>query len=66
MSRWCRADTVAIQAQAYHRGPLEPLPAERASQRRSLSLRSFFTASAQVIVVPGASVSMKDDATRST
>jgi hypothetical protein len=29
-------------------------------------LSSFFTASAQVIFVPGATVSMKDDATRST
>jgi hypothetical protein len=44
---------------------LEPLPAERTSQAR-LPFSSFFTASAQVILVPGATVSMKDDATRST
>ena len=34
MSRWWRADAVAIHAQAYQRSPLEPRPAERTSQRR--------------------------------
>ena len=33
MSRWRRADAVASHAQAYQRSPLEPLPAERTSQR---------------------------------
>ena len=56
---------MAIQAQAYQRSPLDPLPAERTSQRR-VSFSSFFTASAQVIVVPAASVTVKDEATRST
>ena len=64
MSRWWRGEAVAIQAQAYHRSPLEPLPAERTSQRR-LSFSSALTASAQVIFV-AASVSMKSDGTRST
>jgi hypothetical protein len=56
---------VAIQAQAYHRWPLEPLPAERTSQRR-LPFSSVLTASAQVTFVPEASVIMKLDATRNT
>ena len=34
MSRWWPADAVASQAQAYQRSPLEPVPAERTSQRR--------------------------------
>ena len=34
MSRWWRGQAVAIHAQAYQRSPLEPLPAERTSQRR--------------------------------
>ena len=65
MSRWWRADAVASQAQAYQRSPLEPLPAERTSQRRGC-LSSALTASAQVILVPAARVSMKLDGTRST
>ena len=65
MSRWWRGETVASHAQAYQRSPLEPLPAERTSQRR-LSFSSALTASAQVIFVPAASVSMKLDGTRST
>jgi hypothetical protein len=56
---------VASQAQAYQRSPLEPLPAERTSQRR-LSFSSVLTASAQVIFVPAANVIMKFDGTRST
>ena len=56
---------MAIQAQAYHRSPLEPLPAERTSQRR-LSFSRRFTASAQVSFVPPASVTVKFEATRST
>ena len=55
-----------IQAHAYHRSPLDPWPAERTSQRRSLFFSSVFTASAQVILVPAASVIMKEDATRRT
>jgi hypothetical protein len=39
-------DAMAIQAQAYQRSPLEPLPAERISQRRSC-FSSALTASAQ-------------------
>ena len=54
-----------IHAQAYHRSPLEPLPAERTSQR-CLSRARRFTASAQVSLVPPASVIMKLEATRST
>ena len=54
-----------IQAQAYQRSPLEPLPAERTSQRR-LCFSSAWTASAQVSFVPAASVKVKFDATRST
>ncbi|HEX9355416.1 MAG TPA: hypothetical protein VF933_16565 [Streptosporangiaceae bacterium] len=65
MSRQCRGDAVAIQAQAYQRWPLEPVPAERTShRRRSLSRR--FTAWAQVSLVPPASVTGKLEATRST
>jgi len=56
---------VASQAQAYQRSPLEPLPAERTSQRR-LSFSSALTASAQVIFVPAARVRVKFDGTRST
>jgi len=56
---------VAIQAQAYQRSPLEPLPAERTSQRR-LCFSSALTASAQVILVPAARVRVKFDGTRST
>jgi hypothetical protein len=56
---------VPIQAQAYQRSPLDPLPAERTS-RPLLPFVSFFTASAQVILVPAASATVKDDATRST
>jgi hypothetical protein len=44
---------------------LEPWPAERTSRPR-LPFSSFFTASAHVTAVPAASVSTKDDATRST
>ena len=51
MSRWWRADAVASHAQAYQRSPLEPLPAERTSQRR-LCFSSDLTASAQVSFVP--------------
>ena len=65
MSRWWRGEAVASQAQAYHRSPLEPFPAERTSQRR-LSFSSVVTASAQVSVVPAARVSVKFDGTRST
>ena len=65
MSRQCRGEAVASHAQAYQRSPLEPLPAERTSQRRGC-LSSAATASAQVILVPAASVSMKFDGTRST
>ena len=57
--------TVPIQAQAYQRSPFDPWPAERTSQAR-LPFSSFFTASAQVILVPGARARVKDDATRST
>src|SRR5208282_4828172 len=46
---------VAVQAQAYQRSPLEPLPAERTAQRR-LCFSSAWTASAQVSFVPAASV----------
>ena len=45
--------------------PWSRCPAERTSQRR-LCLSSALTASAQVIFVPAASVSMKFDGTRST
>ena len=65
MSSLCRAEAVPIQAQAYHRSPFEPWPAERTSHARS-SFSSVFTACAQVTVVPAASVTMKYDATRST
>ena len=65
MSRWWRGKPVASQAQAYQRSPLEPLPAERISQRR-LCFSSALTASAQVNLVPAARVSMKFDGTRST
>ena len=65
MSRWWRGLAVAIQAQAYQRSPLEPLPAERTSQRR-LCCSSAGTTSAQVILVPAARVIMKFDGTRST
>ena len=44
---------------------LEPVPGERTSQRRA-SFSSVFTTSAQVILVPAASVSMKLEAIRST
>jgi hypothetical protein len=54
---------VAIHAQAYHRSPLEPFPAERTSQRL-LSFTSHLTASAQVSSSPLASVTVKFDATR--
>ena len=43
---------MAIHAQAYHRSPFEPLPAERTSQRR-LSFTRRFTASAQAVFVAG-------------
>jgi hypothetical protein len=56
---------VPIQAQAYQRSPFDPWPAERTSQA-FLPFSSFFTASLQVIVVPGVIVRVKDDATRST
>jgi hypothetical protein len=56
---------VAIQAQAYHRWPFEPWPAERTSHRR-LSFSRRFTAWAQVSLVPAATVIMKLEATRST
>ena len=65
MSRQRRGLAVAISAQAYHRSPLEPLPAERTSQRRGSS-SSIFTACAQGIVMPAASVTWNEDATRST
>jgi hypothetical protein len=39
-------DAMAIQAQAYQRSPLEPLPPERISQRRSC-FSSALTASAE-------------------
>src|SRR6266478_422572 len=65
MSRWCRADAVASQAQAYQRSPLEPPPAERTSQRRGC-FSSAWTASAQVSLVPAARVRVKFDGTRST
>ena len=65
MSRLCRGDAVAIQAQAYHRWPLEPWPAERTSHDR-LPFSSVFTARAQVSFVPPASVTVKFEATRST
>jgi hypothetical protein len=56
---------VAIQAQAYQRSPLEPFPAARTPQRR-VSFSSVFAASLQVTFVPGASVRVKLQATRST
>jgi len=56
---------VAIQAQAYQRSPLEPLPAERTSQRCSC-FSSRLTACAQVSVVPAARVRVKFDGTRRT
>jgi hypothetical protein len=65
MSRWWRAEVAASQAQAYQRSPLEPLPAERTSQRRGYFSRAW-TASAQVIFVPAAGVRVKLDGTRST
>ena len=65
MSRWWRGEAVAIHAQAYHRSPLEPLPAERTFQRRGC-FSSAVTAWAQVIVVPAARVRVKFDGTRST
>jgi hypothetical protein len=43
-------DAMAIKAQAYQRSPLEPLPAERISQRRSC-FSSALTASAQAAPV---------------
>lgn len=51
MSRLCRGEAVASHAQAYHRSPLEPLPAERTSQP-FFAFGSRFTASAQVTAVP--------------
>src|SRR6185437_14681421 len=42
MSRQCRGEAVASQAQAYQRWPLEPCPAERTSHRR-WSFSSRFT-----------------------
>ena len=65
MSRWWRGEAVAIQARAYQRSPLEPWPAERASQRR-VSFASRLTAPAQVTFAPVARVNVKFDATRST
>src|SRR5712692_1578791 len=65
MSRQCRAEAVAICAQAYHRWPLEPAPAERTSHPFP-SLSSRFTAWAQVSFIPSASVTVKFEATRST
>jgi hypothetical protein len=65
MSRQCRGEAVASQAQAYHRWPLEPWPAERTSHDR-LSFSSVFTACAQVSFAPPASVTVKFEATRST
>jgi hypothetical protein len=65
MSRQCSGDAVPITAQAYHRWPLEPSPAERTSQRRQ-SPSSAFTAAAQVSFVPAPGTIMNDDATRST
>ena len=56
---------MAIHAQAYQRSPLEPLAAERISQRR-LSFSSAVTACAQVSFVPAARVRVKFDGTRST
>ena len=58
MSRWRRGEPVASHAQAYHRWPLEPGPAERTSQRR-LCFSTVFTASAQVSLVPAARVRVK-------
>ena len=52
-------------AQAYQRSPFDPWPAERTSQAL-LPFSNFFTASAQVILVPGARASMKEEATRRT
>ena len=60
-----RGINAQISALGWRTGEPEPLPAERTSQRR-LSFTSRFTASAQVTLVPGASVIMKFDATRST
>ena len=52
--RQCRGEAVPIHAQAYHRSPLEPFPAERTSQRRvSLASRSHRRRSA-ALVPPGA------------
>ena len=65
MSSWWRGLAVASQAQAYHRWPLEPLPAERISQRRGC-FSSAATACAQVIFVPAATVRVKFDGTRRT
>src|SRR5258708_920453 len=48
MSRWWRAEAVASQAQAYHRSPLEPLPAERISLC-CLCFSSVVTACAQAV-----------------
>ena len=52
-------------AQAYQRWPLEPVPAERTSQRR-VSLSRRVTACAHVSVTPRASVRRKLEGTRST
>ena len=65
MSRQCRGEAVASRAQAYHRWPLEPWPAERTSHDR-LSVSGVLTACAQVSFVPPASVTVKFEATRST
>jgi hypothetical protein len=56
---------VPIHAQAYHRSPFEPFPADRTSQRR-LAFTRHFTASADVTLASAARVIMKLEATRST
>lgn len=65
MSRWCRAELVAIQAQAYQRSPLEPLPAERISHCR-LRVSSVFTDCSTDSTRPLGSVIRKFFRTRNT
>jgi hypothetical protein len=65
MSRWYRGEVVAIQAHAYHRSPLDPLPAERISHR-PLCFSSVFTACSQDSTMPLGSVIRKFFWTRNT
>jgi hypothetical protein len=65
MSRQCRGEAVPIQAYAYHRSPVEPLPAERTSHRRCC-VSSVVAAWAQGSTVPLDRVIRKFCGTRST